>query len=451
MELVSSGIQGEFINGDPSHSHFLFSFNRHSKFAFDILEIPVSNPNYGSESMCFIPVDNGDLITKMTLRIDIDYTHTFPGPQSVVKDIINEMTRIRFGGRYVPAHILDYVELYMGGMLIQRITPEWINITSKIINERSQDISMSDSINPQRIAVYYGDGSDNDPSLYIDLNFHSPILACKLKKHNCHVKIKFKDFKDIFLRNINDLDYKIYEWYSRLTHDGLGPLGFDYYGNFLTAEQEIEFYNIVKTFKFKSVSVLCEYAYLSEHELGYLNSRPIEQLITQVQLKRFNVPKGGTERVRLNFKNPVKSLYFFVGECRGKNIFFSNAKLFFNNQTVFDEDPYTLIYHNSKKNTRCGMHVGFDGIPSHNGPNEKLDVGSYSFALHPLDDKPTGHVNFSRIVNQEFEITIPTIDPFVNGQIGDRSPVVKDVNECQVYAVSYNILVYSDGFCGLKY
>lgn len=438
MELVSSGIQGEIINGDPSHSHFLFSFNRHSKFAFDILEIPVSNPNYGSESMCFIPVDGGDLITKMTLRIDIDYTHTFPGEQAVLKEIINEMTRIRFGGRYVPAHILDYAELYIGGMLIQRITPEWINITSKIINERSQDLSMSDSVNPQRIS-----NSDNDPALYIDLNFHSPILACKLKKHNCYVKIKFKHFEDVFLTNINDRSMKIYEWYHRLLDPSAYYFDLQYAPvTTLSEGQETEFYNMLKTFKFKNVSVLCEYAYLSEHELGYLNSRPIEQLITQVQLKRFNVPKGGTERVRLNFKNPVKSLYFFVGECKGKNIFFSNAKLFFNNQTVFDEDPYTLIYHNSKKNTRCGMHTN---------PTDKLDIGSYSFALHPLDDKPTGHVNFSRIVNQEFEITIPTIDPFVNGQFGDGSPVVKDVNECQVYAVSYNILVYSGGLCGLKY
>ena len=452
MELVSSGIQGEIINGDPSHSHFLFSFNRHSKFAFDILEIPVSNPNYGSESMCFIPVDGGDLITKMTLRIDIDYTHTFPGDQDVIREMINEMTSIRFGGRYVPVHILDYVELYIGGMLIQRITPEWINITSKIINERSQDISMSDSVNPQRIGNdLQVDGSDNEPAMYIDLNFHSPILACKLKKHNCYVKIKFKHLEDVFLNNIYERSRRIYEWYYRLL-DPYAYLMLDHMPpDTLSAEQEREFYNMLKTFKFKNVSVLCEYAYLSEHELGYLNSRPIEQLITQVQLKRFNVPKGGTERVRLNFKNPVKSIYFFVGECRGKNIFFSNAKLFFNNQTVFDEDPYTLIYHNSKKNTRCGMHVGFHGLPSSGGPIEKLDVGSYSFALHPLDDKPTGHVNFSRIVNQEFEITIPTIDPFVNGQIGDRSPVVKDVNECQVYAVSYNILVYSSGLCGLKY
>lgn len=450
MELVSSGIQGKIINGDPSYSHFLFSFNRHSKFAFDTLEIPVSDHNYGHESSCFVPVDSGDLITKLSLRVDIDYTLTV-GVQnvfgfetsSIIREIINEATRGE-GGRYTSVHIVDYAELYIGGMLIQRITPEWINITSKIIHERSQDISMGDSANPTRLGNdLQQDGSDNEPSIYIDLNFHSPILACKLRKHNCQVKIKFKSFEDVFLKNIDNLDYKIAEWYDKLTNPYHNP--FDSIINYpLSPEQEREFYNMLKTFKFKNVTLLCEYGYLSEHELGYLNSRPIEQLITQVQLKRFNVPRGGTERVRLNFKNPVKSLYFFVGEGRSTNIFFTNAKLFFNNETVFDEDPYTLIYHNSKKNTRCGINVGAQ--PSSSGPIDKLDVGSYSFALYPLDDKPTGHVNFSRIVNQEFEITIPTTDPFVG-----HSSLVKDINECQVYAVSYNILVYSSGLGGLKF
>lgn len=459
MELISSGIQGKIINGDPSYSHFLFSFNKHSKFAFDTLEIPVSDHNYGHESSCFIPVDSGDLITKLSLRVDIDYIPTVgvqnvyadPTDKTIIREIVDESTRYLNGGRYTSVHIVDYAELYIGGMLIQRITPEWINITSKIIHERSQDISMGDSANPTRIGNdLQEDGSDNEPSIYIDLNFHSPILACKLRKHNCQVKIKFKSFKDAFLKNISggegsDYDYKIAEWYAKLTdpyYDQYDP----YFQYPLPPGQETEFYNMIKTFKFKNVTLLCEYGYLSEHELGYLNSRPIEQLITQVQLKRFNVPRGGTERVRLNFKNPVKSLYFFVGEGRSTNIFFTNAKLFFNNETVFDEDPYTLIYHNSKKNTRCGINTGFFSKPSHSGPDEKIDIGSYSFALYPLDDKPTGHVNFSRIINQEFEITIPTTDPFVG-----QSSLVKDINECQVYAVSYNILVYSSGLGGLKF
>jgi hypothetical protein len=454
MELVSSGIQGKIINGDPSYSHFLFSFNRHSKFAFDTLQIPFSDHHYGRELSCFIPVDSGDLITKLTLRVDIDYNHTgLPprpnyGGRPVIKEIVDEATYYWSTGSSI--HILDYAELYIGGMLIQRITPEWININSKITHERTQDISMGISINPRRIGndLRY-DGTDNEPSIYIDLDFHSPILACKLKKHNCRVKIKFKDFKDVFITPLRgkmggSFDDYIAHWYKRLTdpnYDGFSPSR-----DRLTPGEEADFYNITKNFKFKNVTLLCEYGYLSEHELGYLNSRPIEQLITQVQLKRFNVPQGGTERVRLNFKNPVKSLYFFVGEGRDTNIFFTNAKLFFNNETVFDEDPYTLIYHNSKKNTLCGIHVGFKGKPSHNGPTEKLDIGSYSFALYPLDDKPTGHVNFSRIINQEFEITIPTTDPFVG-----HSSLVKDINECQVYAVSYNILAYSSGLGGLKF
>jgi hypothetical protein len=74
-----------------------------------------------------------------------------------------------------------------------------------------------------------------------------------------------------------------------------------------------------------------------------------------------------------------------------------------------------------------------------------METGTYSFAMYPLKKEPTGHVNFSRIINQEFEITIPETEDIGGGSYIDQ------VNECQIYAESYNILHYSSGLAGLKF
>jgi hypothetical protein len=180
----------------------------------------------------------------------------------------------------------------------------------------------------------------------------------------------------------------------------------------------------------------------------------MEQIITQLQLKRFDVPKGETKKVQLNFKHPVKILYFFVspknkyhvyGEYM-KNIRFSNAKLLFNNQIVFDDGPEILIYYNSKTNTMSGVHLF----------QEKKEIGSHSFALYPLEKEPSGHVNFSRIINQEFEITLPHHEDISRFGLATNSTNIAfstlvDINVCQVYAESYNILHYSSGLVGLKF
>lgn len=97
-------------------------------------------------------------------------------------------------------------------------------------------------------------------------------------------------------------------------------------------------------------------------------------------------------------------------------------------------------------NTMSGVHL----------LQEKKEIGSHSFALYPLEKEPSGHVNFSRIINQEFEITLPhheNISRF--GLITDDTNLpfstLSDINKCQVYAESYNILHYSSGLAGLKF
>jgi hypothetical protein len=425
LHLATRGLQNKWINENPVQSHFLFTLKKHTKFAFDTLELPVTGADYDKESICFIPLDAGDLITGMTLRYNLTFT------SRTYRDVL----RTKSVSRYPAVHLIDHVDLYIGGMHIQRLTSRWLELYNKITYERSLYEANKDSAKFVRGEIILGYPEEPVPSVYIDLPFYfhdnlkSSLLACKLQKQNCYIKIKFKSLAAILTNNLDPVLL------------GLNP----------TAPRSEIIDHMNENIKMGSVSILAKYAYLNRDEVNYLRSRSIEQVITQLQLKRFDVPIGETKRVQLNFKHPVKTLYFFVGSkdpiAKGLNymdsIKFTNAKLLFNNQLVFDDGPEKLIYYNSKINTYSGMYIGIPG--NYSTIDEKMEIGTYSFAMYPLKKEPTGHVNFSRIINQEFEITVPETELLGDGKYIDQ------VNECQIYAESYNILHYSSGLAGLKF
>ena len=441
LQIATRGLQNEWINGTPTQSHFLFSLNKHSKFAFDIFEIPLSETEYDRESTCVIPLDAGDLITQMTLRYQI-----------FLKDVsLRSALKIMFIKNSPALHLIEYVDLFMGGMHIQRLTSEWMDTYNTIQYEKTLKESTRESASFDRAELEQGRDYDSEtsfPSVYLNLPFYfndnlkSAILACKLTKVSCRVKIKFRKLSDVLRLGSYDA--------SDFFNDNLNPkYGTSSYPSTQSQKEEIVNNFLSKDVIISNASVLTQYAYLDTDELQYLKSRPIEHIITQLQLKRFDVPRGETKRIQLNFKHPVKTLYFFVGpknkyDVDGeymKNIRFSNAKLLFNNQIMFEDGPERLIYYNSKTNTMSGVYL----------LQEKKEIGSYSFALYPLKKELTGHVNFSRIINQEFEISLPNTETITEYYKNPDTSTLQDLNECQIYAESYNILHYSSGLVGLKF
>jgi hypothetical protein len=126
------------------------------------------------------------------------------------------------------------------------------------------------------------------------------------------------------------------------------------------------------------------------------------------------------------------------------NTKFKRLGITLNNTTLFNESFSKLVYENSLKNALSGMDgdVSFVDGSSYQLPTFDR-VGSYSFALYPVNNEPSGHLNFSRIIDQKCQIELDYTDVY--------SAEEGDVTEVQVYAKSYNILHYSSGLCGLKY
>ena len=298
----------------------------------------------------------------------------------------------------------------------------------------------------------------NLKQMHIDLPFYfynnlpASILSCKITKQNCYVKVKFKPF-------------------DKLVHPFLLPY---------TNDTNIE-----------SASLLTKFTFLDHDELNFLKSKPIKQLITQTNLHQHDIIRQNeghdhTTEIPLNLANPVKNIHFFTvkksrlsdliktakSRIYTPNVFdsiylymytipFLSAGLKINANYIFDESYVKLTHENSLINSRSAQA---QPLATYGGTYPKRisgfifdESGSYSFALYPFNNEPSGHLNFSRIIDQKF-----TIDPgFTTTTDGHPSNIlvadnvhqvsVGDTLEVNIYSTSYNIMVYSSGLCGLKY
>jgi hypothetical protein len=421
LRLSTLGTQDIPISGSPTYSHFLNIFKNHTNFAFDVRENPLVDARFEEETICIIPVDVGDLLTNLTLRYQLFYK-------------ANESYVTPSGGNYddpftpnVGIHAIEYADLYIGGTIIERLTGDWIYMYHKY---HTSEYNFRDGIVPLTTAKQepYGPNGDNVWNLrqmYVDLPFYfyknlpASILFCKLTKQNCYVRIKFKSKEKILKPYLN-----------QYTSD----------------------------LKIQTASLLCTYAYLDNDELNYLRNTPMDQLITQMQLRRYDIQRTDEpkQEIVLGFKHPVKTMYFIAGKKSRRfpyhdsetliqymlNTKFKNLSITLNNTNLFNDSFSKLVYENSLVNSMSGVNgdVSFDGTGTL--PTQE-HIASYSFAMYPLDNTPSGHLNFSRIIDQRCQIELDYTDPYAAEE--------GDITEVQIYAKSYNILHYSSGLCGLKY
>ena len=227
--------------------------------------------------------------------------------------------------------------------------------------------------------------------------FRNPSLAipvCALTKQQVEVHIKFKKLKDVTVT------------YTRT-------------GGALSDPPSVISSSI------KMVSLVTDFFFITDDEKSFLLTRPIEYVITQVQLSQFKFNAGISKKSgMLNFKNPVKEMFFVaVSDDVYKYEPLKQVTMKFNNNTIIDADNLMLSYEQPLK-----YYTGTTGN----------NFGVYSFSLKPETYYPTGQVNMSRIAHNLIEVELDT-------------PDVSFGHKVYVYAVNYNVLRISSGLGGLKF
>jgi hypothetical protein len=317
----------------------------------------------------------------------------------------------------VITHLIEHAELLIGGQPIEKITGEYIYMYQQL-NSTNDDIE-------QTLYFLTGHGNylsyANEYTYFLDLPFYfyrNPSLAiptCALTKQIVEIRIKTRPL-DEMVRNIGAADA-----------EGISDV----------------------TASINKFSLDTEFVYVTPEERGYIMSRPLDYIITQVQLAKFIMKPGENKKsVMLNFQHPVKELLFVSQskQASSDNLpnYYNeivNTELRFNNEVVFNRDGLFLSYEQALKH-HVNAPSALDRTPEQiNGSRRRLGpskFGIYSFSLKPDMPYPTGQVNMSRISHKLFTIEIDPIDAAFE-------------NDTRVYAINYNLLRIESGLAGLKF
>ena len=122
LRLAATGVQDQWLTGEPQFSYFLMNFKKHTKFAIDTIESQFDGKiDFGEILECSVPNDKGDLIRNMTLKV----TLSDPTPDSAGhNDTVWSPS--------IMTHLIEYAELVIGGQIIERITGEYIYLHQQV-------------------------------------------------------------------------------------------------------------------------------------------------------------------------------------------------------------------------------------------------------------------------------------------------------------------------------
>lgn len=429
VQLLASGLQEKFFTLDPDYSYFVQGFKKHSNFSTEFIDInPENEFNFGKSIKFKIPQNQGDLLKTVSVKMHLPQ---LGGSSTVYIESV--------------AHaLIEYADLIINGEIVQRITSDYLQIYSEHNVTQTKQKALEQLIGKyplrttdKRVGEVIGGiggnsgivinntlGLTTDEKFFVDIPFYfynHPELAiplCALKKQEIEIEFKLRNAQDIVI-------------------------GGD--GNYDT---------LTETLNLKEFKLCTEIVFLDCAERIKLQNTSLDYIITQIQEDIFDVEQGVNEcKVKLDFTNPVKELYFVIQRTGSNTHVDAVSTLHGNFVTVFDydntsnvQDGKFILYENLDYLTLSldgqdiitrdtGNVIFLKAIQAaiHHSKTQMIRrFYSYSFALQPEEWYPTGQINFSLIKDQNLNMYL-TSCPHFSRQI-------------RVYALSYNILRVSEGF-----
>jgi hypothetical protein len=408
MQLVAYGAQDIYLTGNPQITFFKVVYRRHTNFAMEAVQQTVNGTvALGNKVSCKI-ARNGDLLGRVWLELS-GFT-AGAGDWETVK---------------VGHAAINFVELEVGGQLIDKQYGEWMEIWSQLTHDSASRTKLLNLVK----------GTASGSTIFVPLQFWfctNPGLALPLialQYHEVKLSIQFNT--------------------TGTVGDG----------------------NAAMT----GCSVWCDYIYLDTDERRRFAQVSHEYLIEQVQYNGSESLSAGTttKNVELRFNHPVKELVWTVQNSGAGGLYsygnsgnvdqISKAKLQLNGHDRMREREGTYFrlvqpyqHHTGGQNhsnaTGTFAAIGGTGVlatefsggifegGAASGAMAAADEGymyCYSFALKPEEHQPSGTCNFSRIDNAILNLTL-------SAQAGVA-------RTAKVYAVNYNVLRVMSGMGGLAY
>jgi hypothetical protein len=418
VQLLTSGPQDRFFTIDPDYTYFLQSFKKHSNFSREYVNIDSENVvDFGGKARFKIPQNAGDLLQTVSVRIKLPSISTilYTDPRFIES---------------IGHALIEYVDLIIGGKIIQRIPSDYLQIYSEHFVTQTKQRALKQLIGkyPERtIDTRVSDKdilgvigtADTEDVFFVDIPFYfynNPELAiplCAIKKQEVEVEFKLRDHDHLIIKG---------------TTGELQPV-------------------TPGSIHIKDFTLCAEVIFLDPCERLKIENERRDYVITQVQQNIFNVDQGVTQgSFNLDFVNPVKELYFIIqrrgdvgtgegqfitpfdydntlADTGGKYILYENLDyltLDLDGQPIITEETGNVIF---LKAVQSAIH--------HSKTQLIRRFYSYSFALEPEKWYPTGQVNFSIVKDQILNLSL--------------TPCTDYARQIRVYAISYNTLRVSEG------
>lgn len=362
--LAYLGADDVMLVGEPEITYFLEKYSAPIPFAkrLDVISFD-TQVKFGGESVVQIP-KRGEMISNLYLKF------TTPQLNSALCD--SAMT-----------YMIDYVELYCNGQLVERLYGEYIEMMNDLKTPQGKQATLQYLTGK----VYPATSATLNPVYTIPLPFTS------LRK-GFEIDSSYIEFR-VVLRNSREFTINpVTLWTEPLT-----------------------------------VQLLVEYVYLN------VKIKRDVQVYEQVQRVEFIAPVGvNNVRLQLGLMNPVKEFFVVIQNSGAFGFDFTTNGAFsldgnsYTNGTTEQLSNLVLKFNNVE---RISKDIGtplflrvIQPMEYHTRvPDRKFYM--YSFSLDPENVVPTGQVNMSRISNQVMELSmVPSA----------QSRFIR------IYAVSYNFL-----------
>ena len=265
MQLVAYGAQDVYLTGNPQITFFKVVYRRHTNFAVENIEqVFNGSADFGRKVTCQIS-RNGDLITKMYLRVVLP-AHKTQSPEQKWAWVS------RVGHVFV-----DNVELEIGGTRIDKQYGNWLNIWYELArnwaHDRGYDIMIG---NTSELTTL--DQSHDEAILYIPLKFFNnrndglaiPLIA--LQYHEVKLNFEFAKLETCINRTSN--------------------------------------LSVPTNMTISQASLYVDYVYLDTEERKRFAQAQHEYLIEQVQFTGSESVNSLQQKFRLNFNHPCKARYW---------------------------------------------------------------------------------------------------------------------------------------------
>ena len=473
MQLVAYGAQDIYLTGKPQITFFKCVYRRYTNFAVESIPQDIQSTPQFNGRISLTVARNGDLLKKIWLEYSpydlLSGLTSGPAP-----DCADGNTVVI--GANIGHSIIDYIDLEIGGQLIDRHYGRWLTIWNYLTEPNtSGDQGAVDCYCTGPGEFYNGVNPVTPSNINTGNTIYQPYTTYgdnatteTLPRTTKYNRMAYTHRAQLGVKNNYGAPQSAWVplqfWFCRNPGLAIPLIALQYhevklYINFAPMSS-IRTGTNLSGFEFSRFAVYADFVYLDTSERRQFAQNAHEYLIDQVQV----APNVVDTNIKLAFNHPVKELIWTpISLPVGINTYQNpvtnqpprstvvpgggSPSQGFTPSNALIQNLYKLVLNGTDRfsardisyftrNQVWEAHGGFGSVLF---PDS---IAVYSFALRPEEYQPSGTCNFSRI---DVAQIVRTTTYGINGGS------VADPDKIDIYAINFNLFRINSGMGGIAY